>query len=55
MRPETYERAKACAPGWDIDAIEQAWREWLTEPPRDANAAFIGFCKKWYEKRGPVR
>ena len=55
LRPETYERAKACAPGWDIYAIEQEWREWLTEPPRDANAAFIGFCKKWYEKRGPVR
>ena len=27
----------------------------MTEPPRDANAAFIGFCKKWYEKRGPGR
>lgn len=52
LRTETYERAKACAPGWDIYAIEQQWREWLTEPPRDPNAAFIGFCKKWFERRG---
>jgi plasmid replication initiation protein len=55
LRPDTYERAKACAPGWDIYYIEREWRDWLTEPPRDADAAFIGFCKKWYEKRGPAR
>jgi plasmid replication initiation protein len=55
LRPETYVRAKACAPGWDVYYVEREWREWLTEPPRDADAAFIGFCKKWYEKRGPAR
>ena len=32
--------------------VGDRWREWITEPPRDADAAFIGFCKKWYEKRG---
>jgi plasmid replication initiation protein len=55
LRTETYERAKAAAPGWDVYAIESQWREWLTEPPRDADAAFIGFCRKWFEKRGPAR
>ncbi|NCC27559.1 MAG: plasmid replication initiator [Gammaproteobacteria bacterium] len=55
LRPDTYERAKACAPGWDVYYIEAEWRDWLTEPPRDADAAFLGFCKKWYEKRGPAR
>jgi plasmid replication initiation protein len=55
LRPETYEKAKALAPGWDIYFIEREWREWLTEPPRSADAAFLGFCKKWYEKRGPAR
>lgn len=49
---ETYHDARTVAPGWDVHYLEQQWREWITEPPRDADAAFIGFCKKWYEKRG---
>jgi hypothetical protein len=49
---ETYHDARTIAPGWDIHFLEQQWREWITEPPRDADAAFIGFCKKWYAKRG---
>ncbi|NCA72537.1 MAG: plasmid replication initiator, partial [Sphingobacteriia bacterium] len=55
LKPDTYERAKASAPGWDVYYIEREWREWLTEPPRKPDAAFIGFCKKWYEKRGAPR
>jgi plasmid replication initiation protein len=51
LRTETYEQARALAPGWDIYAIEREWREWITEPPRDADAAFLGFCRKWAEKR----
>lgn len=49
---ETYHDARTLAPGWDVYFLEQQWREWMTEPPRDADAAFIGFCKKWFEKRG---
>jgi plasmid replication initiation protein len=52
LDPETYHDARTVAPGWDVHYLEQQWREWIIEPPRDANAAFIGFCKKWYEKRG---
>ena len=55
LRPATYEKAKEHAPGWDIYAIEQEWRDWMVEPPQNADAAFLGFCKKWYEKRGPAR
>lgn len=55
LKPDTYEQAKEIAPGWDVYQIEQEWREWLTEPPRNADAAFLGFCRKWYEKRGPAR
>ena len=55
LRLDTYEKAKAIAPGWDVYHIEREWREWLTEPPRNADTAFLGFCRKWYEKRGPVR
>jgi Replication initiator protein A len=52
LDPETYHDARTVAPGWDVHYLEQQWREWITEPPRDADAAFIGFCKKWHEKRG---
>jgi len=47
-----YELAKQAAPGWDPYPIEAEWREWMTEIPRDADAAFVGFCRKWFERRG---
>ncbi len=52
LSPEVHAQARAVAPGWDIYALEQEWREWMTEPPRNPDAAFIGFCRKVYEKRG---
>lgn len=47
-----YEEARAVAPGWDVYVLEREWRAWITEPPREADAAFVGFCRKWFEKRG---
>jgi plasmid replication initiation protein len=52
LKPFTYERAREAAPGWDIYALENEWRAWMVEPPRNPDAAFIGFCRKWAEKRG---
>ena len=55
LKPETYEEGREFAPGWDIYELEREWRKWMTmcsEPPRDPDAAFLGFCRKWYEKRG---
>ncbi len=52
LDPETYHDARTLAPGWDVHFLERQWREWMTEPTRNANAAFLGFCRKWYEKRG---
>jgi plasmid replication initiation protein len=52
LKPETYDQAREAAPGWDIHGLEQEWRSWMTEPPRNADAAFIGFCRKWFERRG---
>ena len=52
LRPATYERARQAAPGWDIYHLEAEWRDWIVEPPQDADGAFVGFCRKWYEKRG---
>ena len=52
LHAETYDAARAAAPGWDVYYLEREWREWIVEPPRDADAAFVGFCRKWFEKRG---
>lgn len=52
LDPDVYETARALAPGWDIHMVEQEWRAWLKEPPRNPEAAFLGFCRKWFEKRG---
>ena len=40
LKPETYEKARAAAPGWDIHVLEQQWREWISkkkELPRRPN------------------
>ncbi len=52
LNPETYNKAREHVPGWDIYHIENEWRDWMSETPRNADAAFIGFCRKWFEKRG---
>lgn len=46
LQSDTYEKARKAAPGWDVYQLESEWREWISEPPRDADAAFIGFCKQ---------
>ena len=49
LKPETYEKAKAAAPGWDIHALEHQWREWIAkkkELPKRPDSAFIAFCRK---------
>lgn len=54
LKPETYEKARTAAPGWDIHALEQQWREWVAkkkEPPKRPDAAFVAFCRK----KGPCR
>lgn len=49
---EVYELAREAAPGWDVRAIEMEWRSWATDNPKNAEMAFLGFCRKWFEKRG---
>ncbi|MEI4263449.1 replication initiator protein A [Roseovarius sp. D0-M9] len=53
---EAHEKARAVAPGWDVHYLEQTWRSWMADggldAPRDPEKAFIGFCSKWFEKRG---
>lgn len=52
LKPDTYEAARDAAPGWDVRMLESEWREWATESPRSPDAAFVGFCRKVFEKRG---
>lgn len=52
LNPETYNDARIVAPSWDVYYLEREWRDWITETPRDPDAAFIGFCRKWCERRG---
>jgi len=56
LSPDTYHAARLAAPGWDVHELERQWCHWLdlteADPPRNPDAAFIGFCKKWQERRG---
>lgn len=53
---DTYEAARERAPGWDVHYLEDAWHRWMEEggqePPRNPDSAFLGFCTKWFERRG---
>ena len=56
LDPETYIDAKTVAPGWDVYQLEREWLEFWADsgkmPLRDADAAFIGFCRRRFEKKG---
>ena len=54
LDPETYHDARTVAPGLDVHYLEQEWlRMWCeTGKPemKSPDRAFIGFCKKRYER-----
>ena len=54
LRPETYEAAREVAPGWDAYFLESEWRDWMKDKsaPTQLDKAFLGFCRKWFDKRG---
>ena len=54
LEPETYEKARKAAPGWDVYHLESEWRVWIGDKgaPKQPDKAFLGFCRKWFEKRG---
>ena len=53
LKPETFEKAKRAAPGYDVYFLEAEWRRWWHESGKPAldspDGAFIGFCKKRHE------
>ncbi len=56
LKSETYDEARILAPGWDVYVLEQEWRKWMDmgglEPPKSPDKAFLGFARKWFERRG---
>jgi plasmid replication initiation protein len=54
LDPETFHDARTVAPGYDVYFLEREWREWWVDsgkpPLTDPARAFIGFCKRRYEK-----
>lgn len=56
LSSEAYEQARSKAPGWDVYELERHWHRWMEKSnkgaPRKPDAAFVGFCRSWFEKRG---
>lgn len=52
VKPDTFTAAREAAPGWDVHMLEREWQEWTTERPRNPDAHFLAFCRKWFERRG---
>ena len=55
LSPDTLEQAREAAPTWDVNVLAQEWRVYAAkqkEAPRNPDAAFLGFCRSWYKKRG---
>lgn len=52
---ETYRYARMVAPSYDVYALEREWQDWWLRsgkpPMKSPDRAFIGFCKKRYEKQ----
>lgn len=56
LRSETFEQAREVAPGWDVYHLQQEWLGWMADggldAPKHPDKAFVGFCRRWFEKRG---
>lgn len=55
LNSEVHADARSAAPGWDVYALEQEWRNWLAEndiTPNHPEKHFLKFCASWYTKRG---
>jgi len=54
LDPETYNDARIVAPGYDVYYLEEQWRQFWVESGKpelkNADAAFIGFCKSRYAR-----
>lgn len=54
LNPDSYDKARSVARGWDVRVLEAEWRDWVHTKGiavRDPDKHFIRFC----EKRGPYQ
>ena len=53
LMPDTYDKAKKAAPGWDVYALEREWQEWAAgkKAPANPDHAFVAFCRKKYSQQ----
>lgn len=58
IKPESYDKARTAAPGYDIQGLFHEWVSWWRDSGRpelkSPDAAFISFCRKRHE-RAPLR
>ena len=52
---KAYEEARLVAPRWDVYQLEHEWRQWMSDggldAPKNPTRAFVGFCRKWFERK----
>jgi hypothetical protein len=55
LLPETFDKARKECHGYDVYFLEAEWRKWAEdkEAPRNADAAFIAFARK-YAQEHPI-
>ena len=48
LMTDTYDKARAAAPGWDVYALEREWLDWMGGKPAPAHPdrAFVAFCRQ---------
>lgn len=56
LQTDTFTKARQAAPTWDVYLLEQEWRAWMNtknmKSPENPDAAFLGFCRSWYKRKG---
>jgi Replication initiator protein A len=56
VKDRTLDAVRQVAPGYDRQFLLGEWRYWMAEggldAPKDADKAFLGFCRKYFERHG---
>ena len=57
LMTDTYDKARAAAPGWDVYALEQEWLGWIAGKPAPAHPdrAFVAFCRQKNRQHGTLQ
>jgi hypothetical protein len=56
LKPETMDKVREAAPGWDKYHLEGLWRDWIATKagvPNDPDKAFLAWCRKFTKGKRP--